>query len=140
MNLPDVEKSNREKDLEKKVKAETDRDRKPELRSASSPTSVTSASARTAASRSIGSAWRSRSGSRIAEQRLRGGSRFNIRYEDRVPVGVKPEDVVATLVEFVDFRGDAAFDAPRGPADITQLKGSGVQRGRASIRPPGPVD
>ena len=28
---------------------------------------------------------------RIAEQRLRGGSRFNLRYDDRVPDGIRPQ-------------------------------------------------
>ena len=45
-------------------------------------------------------------------------------------MGVKPEDVVATLVEFVDFRGDAGLDAPRGPEVITQLK-KGLDRSEA---------
>ena len=40
---------------------------------------------------------------RIAERRLRGGSRFNVRYEDRVPSGMRPEDLMAALAEYVDF-------------------------------------
>src|SRR6185295_14939604 len=39
--------------------------------------------------------------------RLRGGSRFNIRYKDRVPPGVHVEDVSTALAEFVDFKGAA---------------------------------
>ena len=38
---------------------------------------------------------------RIAEERLRGGSRFNLRYEDRVPSGMRPEDLMAALAEYV---------------------------------------
>jgi hypothetical protein len=129
VNLPDVEKSNREKDLEKKVKAETDRDRKRELQRELSDlrNQRERENRRIAIDRQRLEEEKRR---RIAEQRLRGGSRFNIRYEDRVPVGVKPEHVVATLAEFVDFRGDAGLDAPRETADITQLK-KGLQRSEA---------
>ena len=36
--------------------------------------------------------------------RINGGSRFNLRYVRRVPFGVTPEDIMAALAEFVDFR------------------------------------
>lgn len=129
VNLPDVDKSNREKDLEKRVKAETDRDRKRELQRELDDLR----SRRERENRRIAierQRLEEQKRERIAEQRLRGGSRFNIRYEDRVPVGIKPDDIVAALAEFVDFRGDLGADAPRGPADITQLK-KGLQRSEA---------
>src|SRR5438552_1743290 len=40
---------------------------------------------------------------RIAERRLRGGSRFNLRYDDRVPTGIRAEDIIAALGDYVDF-------------------------------------
>ena len=40
---------------------------------------------------------------RIAERRLTGGSRFNLRYEGKVPSGIRPEDVMAALADYVDF-------------------------------------
>jgi hypothetical protein len=40
---------------------------------------------------------------RIAERRLHGGSRFNIRYDDDVPAGIRPEEVMAALDQYVDF-------------------------------------
>src|SRR5258708_38019881 len=49
---------------------------------------------------------------RIAQNRLRGGSRFNIRSDDRVPAGMRPQDVVAALAEFVDFGGGEPSIAP----------------------------
>jgi len=50
---------------------------------------------------------------RIAERRLRGGSRFNLRYEDRVPTGVRPEDMMAALAEYVDFGPLGSAGEPR---------------------------
>ena len=67
---------------------------------------------------------------RIAEQRLRGGSRFNLRYDDRVPAGMRPEDVMAALAEYVDF-GGARPPARAGPApagDITMVRKGLVPR------------
>jgi hypothetical protein len=51
---------------------------------------------------------------RVAADRLRGGSRFNIRYKDRVPAGIHAEDIRTALAEFVDFRtaGPAPVAAP----------------------------
>jgi hypothetical protein len=39
----------------------------------------------------------------VAERRLRGGSRFNLRYEDNVPAGVRPDELMFLLAEYVDF-------------------------------------
>jgi hypothetical protein len=39
----------------------------------------------------------------VAERRLRGGSRFNLRYDGHVPDGMRPEDVMAALNDYVDF-------------------------------------
>ncbi len=130
VNYPDVQKSNREKDLEKKVKAETDRDRKRELQHELDDLR----DRRERENRRIAierQRLEEQKRERIAEQRLRGGSRFNIRYEDRVPVGVKPEDIVATLAEFVDFRaGEGGGEATMPRGDITQLK-KGLHRSEA---------
>lgn len=46
---------------------------------------------------------------RVAFSRMNGGSRFNLRYERRVPYGIGPEDVMAALAEFVDFKGVRAL-------------------------------
>ena len=39
----------------------------------------------------------------VAERRLAGGSRFNLRYENAVPSGIRPEEVMAALAQYVDF-------------------------------------
>ena len=84
--LPLVEKSNREKDLERRINADK---------------------ARLEAEKR----------DRVAEQRLRSGSRFNLRWHDRVPARVQPDDIVRALAEYVDFRGADRNDRDsRGPA------------------------
>ncbi len=40
---------------------------------------------------------------RVAVQRMHGGSRFNIRFDRRVPYGFGPDDIMAVLAEYVDF-------------------------------------
>ena len=42
---------------------------------------------------------------RVAEQRLRAGSRFNLRYDDGVPRGIAPGDVLAALAPYINFPG-----------------------------------
>jgi hypothetical protein len=49
---------------------------------------------------------------RLAERRLHGGSRFNLRYEDNVPRNLAPEDIVAALNEYVDFAPRPAAPPP----------------------------
>jgi hypothetical protein len=129
-NLPLVEKSQHEKDLEKRVKHEPDRDRRRQLQSELDEVR----GRRERENRRI-AAERERieeiKKERIAEQRLRGGSRFNLRYKDAVPPGLRPEDVMAALAEYVDFGGrtDASDDVPRA-LDLTQVR-KGMTRGEA---------
>jgi hypothetical protein len=71
---------------------------------------------------------------RLAERRLRGGSRFNLRYEDRVPEGIRPEEMIAALGEYVDFGSLAPHgtrdEVPPPSGDITQLR-KGMTRAEA---------
>jgi hypothetical protein len=39
----------------------------------------------------------------LDERRRKGGARFNLRYRGSVPAGIRPEEVMAALAEFVDF-------------------------------------
>jgi hypothetical protein len=39
----------------------------------------------------------------LDERRRKGGSRFNLRYQGSVPAGIKPQEVMAALAEYVDF-------------------------------------
>ena len=39
----------------------------------------------------------------LDERRRKGGSRFNLHYRGSVPAGIRPEEVMAALADFVDF-------------------------------------
>ena len=134
--IPHVEKSDREKSLEKRVKEETDRDSRRELQRDLDRLRER----RERENRRI-DIERERAEEmkkeRIAQKRLEGGSRFNIRYEDRVPPGMRPDDVVAALAEYVDFTRQgfraeppASGEAPVPVGDITMLR-KGMTRGDA---------
>jgi hypothetical protein len=103
VSLPLVEKSEREKALEKRIKDEDNRDRRREMERelADIHDRRERENRRIALERERLQAQRREE---VAERRLQGGSRFNLRYEDHVPAGVRPEDVMATLAEYVDFR------------------------------------
>jgi hypothetical protein len=113
--VPSVAKSKRERDLERLVKDETDRDRKRRLQrelddlrnereredSRNKAASVAAEEAKKA---------------RIATTRLHSGSRFNIRYNEGVPRGLGPDGVMRALAEYVEF----PFAADRRPFDAAQ--------------------
>ena len=123
-SLPLVEKSGREKDLEKRIKDEDDRDRRRRLERDLDDLR----DRRESENRRImveRERIEERKRERIAEERLRSGSRFNLRYDDRVPAGMRPEDMMAALAEYVDFGGRTAAReevalAPSG--DITMVR------------------
>jgi hypothetical protein len=75
----------------------------------------------------------------LDERRRKGGSRFNLRYQDSVPAGIKPEEVMAALAEFVDF-SSLGFRPPvpalsrddrDGPGDRTAAPRKGMTREEA---------
>ncbi len=130
--LPLLDKSDRERDLEQRIRDEEERDRRRRMERELSDLR----DRRERENRRI-TAERERLSEqkreRIAEERLRGGSRFNIRYEDRVPNGMRPEDLIASLAEYVDFgaRSEMRLDPDPSPSgDITMLR-KGVLRGDA---------
>ena len=129
-NIPLVEKTSREKDLEKRVKDEEDRDRRRRLQN-----ELDEVRDRRERENHRIRAERERieeiKKERIAAQRLRGGSRFNVRYKGAVPPGIRPEDVVAALSEYIDFGGrtDAREEAAP-PGDISMLR-KGMTRAEA---------
>ncbi len=131
-----LNKSDREKELERRIRDEDDRDRRRRMerelddlrdRRDSENRRITAENERLIEQKR----------ERLMDARLRGGSRFNVRYEDRVPTGMRAEDLMASLEEYVDFNGRT--DAPRSePAplppppsgDITLLR-KGLLRGEA---------
>jgi hypothetical protein len=112
-----VEKSEREKNLEKRVREEDDRNRRRELQRDLDDLR----DRRDRANRRITEEHEQAEAlkrERIADERLRGGSRFNLRYEDRVPPDMRPEDLIAALTGYVEFRSDAR-DHGAPPASAT---------------------
>jgi hypothetical protein len=97
-----VDKSRREKDLEKRIDEEKDARKKRELRDELEEVRER----RERENRRI-EAERIRAEEikkqRIADARLKGGSRFNLRYPDAVPPGIRPEEIMAALADYVDF-------------------------------------
>lgn len=134
--MPSIEKSEREKELERKFRDEDDRDRRramerelDELREHRERENRRIAIERERAE--------AEKAALLAERRLHGGSRFNLRYDDRVPPGIRPEDMMAALAEYVDFavpRTDAPPPMPSmlpPPADDVTLLRKGMSRAEA---------
>ena len=121
--IPLMEKSEREEHLEKRVKDEDDRERRRQLQRELDDLR----NRRERENRRI-MAERERleeiKRERVEAARLRGGSRFNLRYDDRVPAGIRPEDLMAALAEYVDFGGhtDARDEVMPPPGDITMVR------------------
>lgn len=125
VHLPFVEKSEREEELEKRIKDEGESRRRREVERELNELRQE----RDRENRQIEAqraALEERKRERIARQRLTGGSRFNLRYVRAVPPGIKPVEVMAALGDYVDFagaagvpQGDAALVAaePEPPAD-----------------------
>ena len=117
-NIPLVEKSAREKTLEQQLKTEKDAERRRQLQSELDRLRDRREfeNRRIQAERERDETFKRE---RVAQDRLRGGSRFNIRYKDRVPTGVHAEDVMTALAEYVDFKAAPAvvnlppLEAPR---------------------------
>jgi len=101
-NIPFVQKSNREKDLEKLVKDENDRARRRKLqeelddlrdRRERENRRITVERARI----------EERKRERVMEQRFNGGSRFNLRWDRAVPRNLTAEDIMDALSEYLSF-------------------------------------
>jgi hypothetical protein len=102
VSIPRVEKSAREKSLEKEVKAEDNPRRRRDLERQLDELRTR----REIENRRIDvlkAEAQERRKERIAEQRLRGGSRFNLRYDEGVPRGITPREVMAALGTYVSF-------------------------------------
>src|ERR1051326_3501239 len=109
--MPHKEKTEREKDLEKLIRDEPDRERRRRYER-----ELDDLRDRRERENRLIDIEKERAEAvkrdRVAQNRLRGGSRFNIRYDDRVPAGMRPQDVMAALAEFVDFGADPTLGPP----------------------------
>jgi hypothetical protein len=102
VSIPRVEKGAREKSLEKELKDEDNPRRRRDLERQLDDLRTR----REVENRRIDvlkAEAQERRKERIAEQRLRGGSRFNLRYKDAVPGGITPRAVMAALAPYVRF-------------------------------------
>ena len=120
-NIPLVDKTEREKTLERELKTEKDAARRRSMQSELDRLR----DRREFENRRI-RAERARDEEikreRVAQDRLRGGSRFNIRYKDRVPAGVHREDIMTALAEFVDFKAAAPAAVNLPPLEPARVR------------------
>jgi hypothetical protein len=102
-----AEKSSYEKDLEAQIAATDDPDRKADLqrdldRERARRAREDSANKRDAQAASVAKA------EQVADNRMRGGSRFNLRWKGSIPAGADtPDGVMKALAEYVQFGGDS---------------------------------
>jgi hypothetical protein len=108
-----VPKSQREKDLEKLVKTEDDPYRRARMQRELDDLR-TARERQDAANKASASTASEAKKARIANDRLHSRSRFNIRYNEGVPVGIGPDGVMRALTDYVDFTfaGDQRSAAP----------------------------
>lgn len=122
-NIDLLDKTERERTLEKRIKEETDRNLKRamerELDELRDHRERENRILR-AKSERIEEAKKER----LAERRLQGGSRFNLRWSSKVPPNLTPGDVEKALVEYVDFHSDddARDDRPIPPVDVSAVR------------------
>jgi len=123
--VPHVEKSEREKGLERAVQNEADPRRRRDLQRELDDVRDRreAENQRIDAIRADAEEHRKE---RVADARLHGGSRFNLRYSDRVPGALTPQDVMLALSPYVDFR-----DFPGAPAVSAEGEAAGSDAGGA---------
>ncbi len=127
--VPSAAKTSREKDLERDIKSERDSARKrrmqtelDDLRREREREDQRNQAAAVAASEE--------KKQRIAEQRLHGGSRFNIRYQNGVPPGVTAGGIMAALADYVEFPFTDRVKRPGGASPAMPRPGaSGLRKG-----------
>ena len=127
-------KTQREKDLERWVKEETDTARKRRLQRELDDLRA-ERSREDARNKAIAESASETKKMRIADARLHGGSRFNIRYQNGVPPGLGADGIMRALEEYLEF--PFATDRRAAPVAREELPmtpppsagGSGVRKG-----------
>lgn len=119
VSVGSVAKTQREKDLENAVKTETDPTAKRRLQGELD--GLRSEREREdRRNRAIAASATERNREYIQERRLQGGSRFNLRYKDGVPLeALTPDAVTSALREYVDFGSPAVAEPPPATAHDT---------------------
>jgi hypothetical protein len=126
-NIRLLEQTEREKTLEKRVKDETDKNRKRALqRELNDLRDRRERENRVL--RAEGDRIEEAKREHLAEKRLQGGSRFNLRWSPKVPATIKPEDIEKALVEYVDFHNGPDSHDARWTADELGLVRKGMPR------------
>jgi len=115
-----VPKSQHEKDLEKEVAAATDPKVKRDLQS-DLDRERSRREQQDAANRNQAAIANQMLAAQVAEKRLHGGSRFNLRWKGSIPSDeLNPDAVEKLLADYVDFHaGDAVGDGPAGYAPVS---------------------
>lgn len=102
-NIPPVTKSNREKDLEKQVRSETDANRKRQLQRELDDIRK-DREREEASTRVLQDIADKEKAEKEHAMAMTKGSRFNLKFDKRVPASIlTPEGVMAALGDFVDF-------------------------------------
>jgi hypothetical protein len=136
------DKSNREKDLEREIRNTDDRDQKKRLQRQLD--SVVHRRERDdSRNRAIAQQSASVKQQQVNDDRARGGSRFNLKYDPKVPANLSPQDVIAALAPYVTFppqmMGESAADSEARPVQAPPAAAtngsadpaSGLQKGMA---------
>ena len=103
-DIPYIGKSDRERSLERRIKDETDRNRRRQLERELDGLRDRREreNHRIRIERERISEYKQE---RLAFRRLQAGSRFNIRFRDRVPYDLRAVDITDALAEYLDFEG-----------------------------------
>jgi hypothetical protein len=114
------DKSNREKDLEREIRNTDDRDQKKRLQRQLDSV-VHQRERDDSRNRAIAQHSASIKQQQVNEDRARGGSRFNLKYDPKVPANISPQDVMAALAPYVTFppqmTGESAAGAEARPVE-----------------------
>lgn len=140
--IPYVERSSREKELDRLIKEEDDSRRRRRLENERDELRERRdrQNRRIDAERAVAE---TRKRELVAERRLAGGSRFNLRYEGVVPSGIKPQEVMAALAQYVEFSpGGSRATAERDDRGAGGVPHKGMTRAEAerAFGPPANVN
>lgn len=128
VSVPPAPVTKREKNLEAELKRETDPARKRLLKEELDDLK-TAREREDARNRSALAEAQEHRKQNIRQRRLEGGSRFNLRYADRVPrEALTPEAVIAALRQYVDF-GELRAAGPQASAATTTRPAGGLRKG-----------